>query len=246
MFDLLDDNLHEYQEKAREIEDLNTRLIWLEDRLVLEQKAKEHQNNSPIIQTLLKTTEVWRNIGVYRDKKTVFDILPVEINRTKDLLLFEEIKETVSKLDSDQAKKFYLIECKTDFRYTDRLLFFKERDYIKFLDDCIKEIKNRKMKAEQPTAFNGLQWTDKTEMSELINALALSKRITKDGSPITKKALKEVFEKLFNTDLSNIDKLLNSKAISNKQAIDKNHFMKELSDLNNSHFNTILQKPSKK
>jgi hypothetical protein len=246
MFDPFgNEKLYEDQEKAREIEDLNERLAWLENRLRLEKIAKERQKDSEVIQSLLKTAEMWRDMIPYSDQKTVFDILPEEINRTKDLLLFEEIREEVSKLDGDQAKKFYLIECKTDFRYTERLLFFNEKNYMKFLDDFIKEIKNGKMKAEQSTGF-GLQWTDKTEMSELINALALSKRITKEGTPITKKALKEVFEKLFNTDLSNIDKLLNAKAQTAKQAVDKEHFMNELSELNKSHFTAILGKTPNK
>jgi len=100
---------------------------------------------------------------------------------------------------------------------------------------------------EQDTnIFSGLAWEDKTEICELIHALASSKRIIKDGKPITKKALREVFEMLFKTDLSNIDKLLNAKAQSAKQSCDNENFLNELCKINEDHFKRIILKTPKK
>ncbi len=98
----------------------------------------------------------------------------------------------------------------------------------------------------EESIFSGFTWDDKTEICEMIQALYLSKRIYMDGKPTTKKALKEVFEKLFNTDLTHIDSLLNAKAQSAKQSIDKEHFMEELSQRNAEHFQSIINKTPRK
>lgn len=99
---------------------------------------------------------------------------------------------------------------------------------------------------EENEETTGIEWADKTEICELVQALAASRRIHKDGKPLTKKALRVLFEKVFRTDLSHIDKLLNAKAQTAKQSIDKQHFMKELSDLNAAHFANIVSKKPKK
>lgn len=104
---------------------------------------------------------------------------------------------------------------------------------IEFLDYEIKHIeekqgfKNGIVKDSDSINFP-LEWSNKTELSELIFVLFHSKRVLKDGLPIQQKDLTSIFNKLFNTDIKEPSDLLGKTARTYKRGDDGQTFIKEL------------------
>ena len=76
-----------------------------------------------------------------------------------------------------------------------------------------------------------LSWDNRTELSELIQALYMSKRILVNGKPANKKEIIEHFEHLFNVDLSNQKDLYRRFTQTYKVAEDGECFTGELHEL---------------
>lgn len=127
-----------------------------------------------------------------------------------------ERREEKSRIARGVGQTYYEIGYKTTFEGRD--LDFSNlddfRSYFRLLEGevtCkfLACLRNFPMDDIQPVNLK-LQWKghgSKGELSELIYALCQTRRITyKDtGDPVTQKDLKEVFEKIFNTSISDIN-----------------------------------------
>lgn len=104
---------------------------------------------------------------------------------------------------------------------------------IEFLDYEIKHIegkpgfKNGIVKGSDDLGLP-LEWSNKTEISELIFVLFHSQRIKVNGRPIEQKELTKVFSKLFNTDIKEPSDLLGKTTRTYKRGDDGQTFIKEL------------------
>lgn len=82
---------------------------------------------------------------------------------------------------------------------------------------------------EEETGY--LEWGNKTELSQLIHALSLSKRIRKNGEPISQDELTRIFENLFGCEIKSVSKNINQVVNGNRFKLDNEYFIKELYDL---------------
>lgn len=79
----------------------------------------------------------------------------------------------------------------------------------------IKLLETEKVNMSEIENKSLLSWENKTELTELIQALFLSKAIKKEGKEIQQNELIEIFSNLFNCDLKTFNSLLNQ-GINNK------------------------------
>jgi hypothetical protein len=103
-----------------------------------------------------------------------------------------------------------------------------EENGAKLLKSLEDEYMFASVSGEMNTEIKGLSWKNKTELSELIFVLFHSKRVLKNGLPIQKRELTQIFNKLFNTDIKEPSDLLGKTTRTYKRGDDGQTFIKEL------------------
>lgn len=150
-----------------------------------------------------------------------------------------KIKDEVAYIEREtQMQKFYENELErcSDKDNSDKSVVQRHiEDSLKGVAEILKPISDREWSERKPARLNPnsnlfkeLEWINKTELCELIYALGKSQRIRRKGKPLKQKELIELFEKIFNINLSAFHDLLREGLNSYKRDKDNKLFLREL------------------